>query len=96
MIIHNLNVIGVPVSPNKTDTPLLVDPNAVLPFPVSVERLQPIVRRRCQVPQISGNIQLAKLSLGYSLNTAKSLHPLTGMEPLRLPRPERLDHNRIL
>jgi hypothetical protein len=31
MIIHDLNVIGVPVSPNKADAPLIVDANAVLP-----------------------------------------------------------------
>lgn len=59
MIIHDRNVAGVPVAPNKADTPLIVDPNAVLSLTVSVERFQPIARRRCQVPQISGNIQLA-------------------------------------
>jgi hypothetical protein len=92
MIIHDLNVIGVPVSPNKADTPLIVDPNAVLPFPVSVECFEAVPRRRRQVAQLSRNIQLAKFSLGHSLNAAKSLHPLPGMEPLRLLRPKGFDH----
>lgn len=96
MVVHDLNVVGIPVAPNKADTPLIVDPNAVLSLSVSVERFQPIARRRCQVPQISGNIQLAQLPLSYPLESLKPFYMLPGMKPFRLPRPERLDHQLIL
>lgn len=42
MVIHDLNVVRVAVSPPETDPPLVVDPNAVLTFPVSCQFFQPI------------------------------------------------------
>jgi hypothetical protein len=36
MVIHYLHVIGVAVSPDETDAPLIVDANALLPFSVAV------------------------------------------------------------
>jgi len=35
MIVHDLNGVRVAVAPDKADTPRIVDPNAVLSFPVS-------------------------------------------------------------
>jgi hypothetical protein len=35
MIINNFDVHGISVSPFETDAPLLVYPNAVLPFSIS-------------------------------------------------------------
>jgi hypothetical protein len=31
MIVRDLDVQGVPIHPSKTDTPLIIDPNAQLP-----------------------------------------------------------------
>ena len=35
MIVNNLDVVGFIVSPLKTDSPLIVDANAILPFAVA-------------------------------------------------------------
>lgn len=35
MVINDFYVIGVPVTPDKADSPLVVDPNAVLALPVA-------------------------------------------------------------
>jgi hypothetical protein len=40
VVIDDLNVERVPVLPLKTDTPLPIDPNAVLTFTVSLEGLE--------------------------------------------------------
>jgi hypothetical protein len=38
VVVHNLNVIGIKVTPAKADPPPVVDPDAVLPQPVALER----------------------------------------------------------
>jgi hypothetical protein len=42
MIVYNLHVIGVSFAPAKTDSPLVIDANAVLPSAVSRKLLQMI------------------------------------------------------
>jgi hypothetical protein len=40
VVVHDLDLEGVAVSPDKADAPLVVDANAVLPRPVVLQRLQ--------------------------------------------------------
>jgi hypothetical protein len=42
MIIHNFNVAGAILSPAKTNTPLPIDPDAVLSCPITGQRFQSI------------------------------------------------------
>jgi len=42
VIIHNLHVVGIAVAPLKTDAPLVIDADAVLPFSIALQRLQVI------------------------------------------------------
>lgn len=84
MVIHDLNVVGISVAPDKTDAPLIVDADAVLSLSVSVKSFETIARRGCQVAQFRGNIQLAEFPLRHSLDAAKPLDPLPGMKPFRL------------
>jgi len=42
VIIDYLDIISIIVLPGKTDTTLIIDPNTVLPFSVSVEHFQAI------------------------------------------------------
>jgi hypothetical protein len=37
MIIRNLNVEGVPITPDEADAVLIIDPDAMLPFPVTLQ-----------------------------------------------------------
>jgi len=41
MIIHDFNVVRIPVPPGKTNPELIVDPNTVLAPPISLKRFQP-------------------------------------------------------
>src|SRR3989338_8542988 len=45
MIICDFHFVGVATTPDKADSPLVVDSNRVLPFPVASQRLQLISRR---------------------------------------------------
>jgi hypothetical protein len=49
MIIDNLYLKDIAISPFETDAPLLIDPNTVLPRSVAVQLLQAIGRRNPQV-----------------------------------------------
>jgi hypothetical protein len=42
MIIDNINVMDRTVTPDEADAPLVVDPNAVLAFPIAFEGFEPI------------------------------------------------------
>jgi len=44
MVIYNLNVVGISITPHKAYAPLIVDANAVMSFSVTFERFQSIAR----------------------------------------------------
>jgi hypothetical protein len=52
MVINDLDIIGITVLPHKANAPLLVDPDAVLPLPVTVQCLQ-------LTPEVSGGFWLS-------------------------------------
>jgi hypothetical protein len=58
-----LHVKRIAVAPNKTDTILIVDPNAVLALPIAFQGLQVVPRKNGQVTQKSCSVQLQELSL---------------------------------
>ena len=42
MIVYDLNVVGIAISPSEANTPLVVDSNAILAGPIAPEFLQAI------------------------------------------------------
>lgn len=63
MIVHDFDFGGVAVRPDKAEAILIVDPNAVLPFPVTLERLQMVTRKSPQILQHFSLIQCGELPL---------------------------------
>lgn len=49
MVVDEFDVVGVAITPNETNAPLLIYPDAVLTVPVTVEAFQPIARQLCQI-----------------------------------------------
>ncbi len=68
MIIYNFYTVGVPIPPFKADTPLVVDANAMLTFPLPYQFFQAIGRRNAQVLEREGSVQHTQLSQGNLLN----------------------------
>ena len=93
MVIYNLDVVGISITPHEADAPLIVDANAVLSLSVALERFQMITRRGREVAQFCGNIQLPKLSLRHPFELSKPLDVVPCMQLLCLPRTEGLDHD---
>jgi hypothetical protein len=44
MIVHDLNLVGTMLCPEKTDAVLIIDPDAVLALPVASQWFKPITR----------------------------------------------------
>jgi hypothetical protein len=51
MVIDNFHVVSVPLLPPETYPPTIVDPDAVLPLPVSLQSLQMVRGRNSQILQ---------------------------------------------
>jgi len=49
VVIRYLYIEGVAVAPDEAQAELIVDPNAVLAFPVTAQVLQSVARRNSQV-----------------------------------------------
>jgi hypothetical protein len=62
MVIDDFNFASVSLSPHKADTPLIVDPNAILAFSVPVKSFEPISGWRHQITKFSRGVQLAKFA----------------------------------
>lgn len=64
MVIDDLDIVGIPISPSEDHTPLIIDPNRVKPLPVSLERFEAVARRHTQVLQVGRIMQIEQLSPG--------------------------------
>jgi hypothetical protein len=60
VIIDDLDVKGMPVTPPKADPPLLVDSDTVLALSITLQSLELIRTWNRKVLQISGRVQLKK------------------------------------
>lgn len=88
MLIHDLDIAGVAILPNKAASPLIVDPNAVLSFPVAPQLLETIPGRRGEIAKFGRSVQLAKLSLSNSFNCPIPFDPPPCVKQRRVLRPE--------
>jgi len=77
----------------KTDTPLVVDPYAVLSLSVPSQGLQTIPWRRPQIVKFGGNLNHAQLTSRNSLDIAKTPAAMAQAEPFSLIAAKRLDHS---
>jgi len=87
---------GVSIFPLKTDSPLVVDPKAVLPVAVSAQGLETAARNGSQIRKTSGAVQVVQSPLGDRSNIAKPAAEFPAENPFRLVGPERTDHTYII
>ena len=58
MVVYDLHIVSVTVFPNKADTVLIIDPNAVLAEAIALQRFQPIAGELCQVGKLNRRVDL--------------------------------------
>jgi hypothetical protein len=56
------------LTPNETDSPSIIDPNRVLPFPIASQCFQLISGRRSQNAQLRRSVKLEQFPQGGPLD----------------------------
>src|ERR1700689_751826 len=82
VIIRNLQVVSVSVTPHKTNTPLVVDAYAVLPGTLTFQLMKSVTRRHSQIRQTFGRVQHQEFSSRWLSN----VHELTNILIVEKPR----------
>ena len=62
------------VTPGEANPPLIIDPNAVLSSPISLECFEMVARRNTQILQLRGGIQVEQLAPRHSFDCLKPEH----------------------
>lgn len=97
MVVDDLYVVGVALFPAKTNTPPIIDPDAVLTLPIPLQRLQTVRWGHSQVPKCLGSIEHPQLPQSGPLNVCRqSANRLSLEERFGLFRPEGPDHRLTL
>jgi hypothetical protein len=97
MVVYDIHVIGIALFPAKADAPTIIDPDAVLPLPISFQSLQAVRRRDTQVLQRLGSIEHSQLPQRNTMDVRpESTHRLAIEKSLSLSRSKRSDHGFIL
>lgn len=78
MVIDDLNTLRMALSPEKANSPLVIDANAMLPLSIPFERFKPIRSRQSKIFQSDSRINRVELHKCPPLNLAReSFHKLT-------------------
>ena len=56
MIVENLDVPGVAITPDETEPPFLVDANAMLAKPIATKSFQPVAGRDPQIVEAASRV----------------------------------------
>jgi hypothetical protein len=91
-MIHYLDIVSIFIAPNKTETPLIVDPYAVLSFAITMQRFEPVSGRSRQIAQVYCAIQLTEFAPIHLFNCQKTPAALAVMKPLCLSTTKRPYH----
>ena len=70
MVVDNLDILGASFCPAEANPKLIVDPNAMLPFAVSLKSFQPISGRTCEITKRLRRIKHVELSQRQLRNSA--------------------------
>jgi hypothetical protein len=69
MIVHDFHVIEIAVPLSKAYAVLIVDANAVLPLPISVQRFKSVCRGYPQIVQVFRTVNHDEFSQCYPLDS---------------------------
>jgi hypothetical protein len=71
MVIGDLHIKGIAFLPLEADPPLIIDPDAVLSFPIPFKCFQAVTGRLRQILERPHAVQIQKLPPGLPLNGLK-------------------------
>jgi hypothetical protein len=92
VVVDHFDLLCVTALPDEADPILIVDPDAVLPTPISAEGLEVIARERAQVVESLCRMQLHELALSDAGNAPKPTRRIAMEERLGVSIPVGPDH----
>jgi hypothetical protein len=92
VIINNLDLVSIGLAPYKTDSPLIVDPDAMLTLAVAAKFLQTVTGRNLQVLYGLRVVQHCELAPRGVLDALKTRAALAVEKRFRVPASERFNH----
>ena len=94
MVIRNLDVVSIAVTPHEADAPLVVGSDAVLSRPLAFELFESVGRWDAQGIQLSNGLDYCELTRGDALNVlGDSSGKLSLEDSLGLAVTKGLNHN---
>ena len=97
MVVDELDVVGIASGPPETETPLVVDANAVLPVSIVLELLEAIPRRNPEILKPHRRVDVAELAEHDAAEVwRKAAHVLARPQALGVTVGEVLDHPSIV
>lgn len=89
MVVRYLDTIRIAIAPLETDTPLVVDANAVFPLAISVQLFEAIPRRYAEIGETRRRVEHPQLAQGDMLHVlCKRARPFAIEYALGFPIPE--------
>jgi hypothetical protein len=92
VVIDDLDIVRTGFTPSKTNSPLVVDPDAVLSRAIAFEQFQSVARRNFQIVKSPGDLKLSQFTSTDGRNICKSLDAITVSKGFSVAAPERSDH----
>ena len=92
VVIHNFHIACIAVIPDKTQTKLVIDANAVLSRAVAIQGFQSVSWWRPQEFQRGSAVELLQFSLGGGFEVYEALDAFALEQCLRILASERFDH----
>lgn len=93
VIVNNLDVPGIAITPVETNAPLRVDANAMLPKPVPAKNFQPVAGRDPQVIEATSRINRDQLGASPLLDLqGQSANGMACKDGRRILAGKALDH----
>jgi hypothetical protein len=96
MVVGNFHVAGVSILPDEADVVLVVNPDAVLPFPLAFQGFQAIAWNRLQVAKRSRLIQMNEFTESSLFDRPKLLRSLLMKDPFGFGIAKTRNHNLIV
>ena len=92
MIVHNLDILSIAIAPDKADSPLVIDADAVLALAITRELFKAIAGRNAQILQRLRVVQHGELASGDSFDALETRKPQAVENRFRVPASERPYH----
>jgi hypothetical protein len=94
MIVDNFHAVGHSIFPHKTNSPLVIDADTVLPFAITNQGVKSVAEGSPQIRQLSRGMQHQQFTPRWLPNIGKPRDILVVEQPFRVGATEGSDHMR--